>query len=180
VTSSYPPRTAGHPTPPRGVGSPASPGPALDASIAAIDGAASVDDATDAAMYYLAGRFDHAVWFTIHQGAALGERGHGDQLTLDVIQAIAVPLGAPSIVRVAHDTRRLATSAPPDAGAIQERLWRALGAPEAPAAIPIELGAQVVAVIAVGAPLGDPATAGADLERLGRALGAAFRRITGA
>jgi hypothetical protein len=34
-------------------------------------------------------------------------------------------------------------------------------------------------VIAVGDPIGDLATARHDLERLGRALGAAFRRITG-
>jgi hypothetical protein len=39
-----------------------------------------------------------------------------------------VGLGAPSILQVAHDTRRLATAAPLDAGAIQDRLWRALGA----------------------------------------------------
>jgi hypothetical protein len=182
VTSSYPPRfpgaAAAHPmarrsaTPPRG-----SPVPALEAAAAAIAGAASLDDATDAAMFYLAGRFHHAVWFAVHDGAALGERGHGDQLTADVVQAIAVPLRAPSLVQVAHDTRRLATSAPLDAGPIQDRLWRTLGAPLAPAALPIELDGRIAAVIAVGDPLGDPATAAADLERLGQALTAAFRRI---
>jgi len=152
-------------------------GPPLDASVAAIEGAGSGDEIADAAMYYLAGRFHRAVWFAIHEGAALGERGHGDQLTPEVIHAISVPLAAPSILQLAHATRQLATAPPPDAGAIQDRLWRLLGAPRAIAAIPIETGARIGAVIAVGDPIGDPATAPVDLERLGRALGAAFRRI---
>jgi hypothetical protein len=176
-TTTGQPRTAGHPPPPRTPTPPVgSPTPALDASLAAIDGAASADDAIDAAMYYLAGRFHHAVWFTVHEGAALGERGHGDQLTAEVIHAMAIPLRAPSILQLAHDTRRLATTAPPDAGAIQDRLWRALGAPRTTAALPIDAGPRIAAVIAVGDPVGDHATAHPDLERLGRALAAAFRR----
>jgi hypothetical protein len=126
-------------------------------------------------MYYLAGRFQCAVWFTIHDGAALGERGHGDQLTEDVIHAITIPLRAPSIVQLAHDTHELALDAP--AGPIQERLWRTLGAPRAAAAMPIEIDAEIAAVIAVGDALGDPAGAAEDLERVGAALTAAFRRI---
>lgn len=198
-TSSVPPRTAISGPPPRTQTSSAPPRteprtltrsrtgntrpqgfrpPALDASLAAIDGATSVEDASDAAMFYLAGRFHHAVWFTIDEGAALGERGHGDQLTEDVIQAITIPLRAPSILQVAHDTRKLAVAAPRDAGPIQDRLWRMLGAPRAAAAIPVELDDQVAAVIAVGDPIGDPARAPDDLTRIGEALTTAFRRIT--
>ncbi|TMQ03204.1 MAG: hypothetical protein E6J91_47910 [Deltaproteobacteria bacterium] len=128
-------------------------------------------------MHWLAGRFRHAVWFTLHEGAALGERGHGDQLTIEVIQAIAIPLAAPSIVQLAHDTRRLATAPPPGAGAIQDRLTRSLGYPSAPAALPVEVDAQVACVIAVGDPVDDPATATRDLEQLGRALARALQRI---
>jgi hypothetical protein len=170
ATSSAPPRITGGSVPPRGLG------PAIDAAIAAIDGATSSHDATDAAMYYLAGRFHHAVWFTIHEGAALGERGHGGQLTAEVIQAITIPLRAPSIVQLAHDTRELAVAAP--AGPIQDRLWRTLGAPQAPAAVPIEIDADIAAVIAVGDAIGDAAGANNDLGRLAAALTAAFRRIT--
>ena len=187
VTSSHPPpRTQTHPGP-RTAGPTPRPsggtlplgfrGPPLDASIAAIEGAASGDEIADAAMYYLAGRFHRAVWFAIHEGAALGERGHGDQLTPEVIHAVTIPLSAPSILQLAHATRQLATAAPPDAGPIQDRLWRMLGAPRAIAAMPIETGARIGAVIAVGDAIGDPATARADLERLGRALGGAFRRL---
>lgn len=47
------------------------------------------------------------------------------------------------------------------------------GRPGAPLAVPVEAGARIAAVIAVGDPIGDLATARDDLERLGRALGAA-------
>ncbi|HZJ67901.1 MAG TPA: hypothetical protein VFD36_30565, partial [Kofleriaceae bacterium] len=151
--------------------------PTLDATIAALDRATELGDATDLAMRYLAGRFHHAVLFTINEGAALGDRGHGSQLTDELIQAITVPLSAPSIVQAAHDTRRLATAAPADAGAIQDRLARTLGNPEALAAVPIEVDARVAYVIAVGDAAGDAASAGYDLERLGRVLGAAFQRL---
>ncbi|TMQ10906.1 MAG: hypothetical protein E6J90_35660 [Deltaproteobacteria bacterium] len=131
-------------------------GPTLDSATSAIDRAASLEAAADAAMHWLAGRFRHAVWFTLHEGAALGERGHGDQLTIEVIQAIAIPLAAPSI---------------------QDRLTRSLGYPSAPAALPVEVDAQVACVIAVGDPVDDPATATRDLEQLGRALARALQRI---
>jgi hypothetical protein len=152
-------------------------GPTLDKAVAAIEHAASLEAAVDAAMHCLAGRFRNAVWFTIHEGAALGERGHGEQLTIEVIQAIAIPLGAPSIVQLAHDTRQLATAPPPGAGAIQDRLTRSLGYPHAPAALPIEVDAQVAYVIAVGDPIDDPTAATRDLEQLGRALARALQRI---
>ena len=151
--------------------------PTLDATIAALDRATELGDATDLAMRYLAGRFHHAVLFTINEGAALGDRGHGSQLTDELIHAITVPLSAPSIVQAAHDTRRLATAAPADAGAIQDRLERTLGNPQAVAAVPIEVDAEVAYVIAVGDAAGDPASAGYDLERLGRVLGAAYQRL---
>src|SRR6185295_7474297 len=162
--SSAPPRATSGSDPPRAAGGPARTasrprtggtlpfgfrGAPLDAAVAEIEASTSPDEATDAAMAYLAGRFHHAVWFTVHAGAALGERGHGDQLTAEVIQAIAVPLGAPSILQVAHATRRLAVGAPSEAGPIQDRLWRTLGAPRAPMACPIEIDARIAAVIAV-------------------------------
>jgi hypothetical protein len=151
--------------------------PTLDATIAQLDRATELDDATDLAMRYLAGRFHHAVLFTINEGAALGDRGHGSQLTDEMIHAITVPLSAPSIVQTAHDTRRLATAAPADAGAIQDRLERTLGNPQALAAVPIEVDERVAYVIAVGDAAGDTASAGYDLERLGRVLGSAYQRL---
>ena len=150
-------------------------GPSLAATLAAIDHAATPDDATDTAMWFLAQRFHHAVWFAIDNGVALGERGHGDGLTPEVIQALAVPLGAPSIVQLAHDTHALATELP--AGTIQDRLTRTLGTPHTAAAVPIEIAASVAYVLAVGDASHTPEHAVAELAQLGRALGAAYDRL---
>jgi hypothetical protein len=175
-----PPRTTTrpHPTPRTGSTNALSMvTPKLDATIAALDRATALEDATELALRYLAGRFRHAVLFTINEGAALGDRGHGGQLTDELIQAITVPLSAPSIVQAAHDSGRLATEAPADAGAIQDRLARTLGNPHAFAAVPIEVDSRVAYVIAVGDATADPSTAEHDLERLGRVLGAAYQRL---
>jgi Type II secretion system (T2SS), protein E, N-terminal domain len=160
--------------------SPAGAGPSgspLDATIAALDRATELDEATELAMRYLAGRFHHAVLFTINEGAALGDRGHGGALTDEVIHAITVPLTAPSTIQLAHDTQQLATAAPAQAGAIQDRLERTLGNPQSVAALPIAVDDRVGYVIAVGDASGDPSGATYDLERLGRVLGAAYHRL---
>ena len=185
MTASHPPPRAVHAShpPPRTVTRSGSTlpltfrGPALDATTAAIAGAATFDEAIDTTMFYLAGRFHRAVWFTIHEGAALGERGHGDTLTPDMVQALTLPLTAPSIVQIAYDTRRLADTAPGAAGAIQERLTRALGYPHTAAAIPVVVDDRVIAVITVGDPVGDPASAIQDLDRLGQAIARTCRRL---
>ena len=151
--------------------------PILITMLAAIEQATGLEAALDAAMGYAAVRFDHAVLFVISEGAALGDRGHGEPLTTEVIQAITIPLSAPSIVQVAHDTRELATESPVNAGLIQERLARTLGQPRAFAAVPIVVGARVAYVIAVGdRAAGAPPVAG-DLVLLARALGAACQRL---
>jgi len=150
--------------------------PVLAAAIGALERAVTLDEALDAAMRFLAGRFHHAVLFTIHEGAALGDRGHGGALTTEIIQAIAVPLNAPSIVQAAHDGRRLATAAPANAGVIQDRLARLLGHPRALVAAPILVGEIVAQVIAVGDAVSDADTAAHDLVRLAHALGVAHQR----
>ena len=170
-----PPRTPSQPIPPRTTTRRPMHGPSLDATLAAIAHAAAIEDATDTAMWFLAQRFHHAVWFAIHDGVALGERGHGEDLTPEVIQAVTVPLSAPSIVRLAHDTRALVTEVP--AGTIQDRLTRTLGTPHAAAAVPIEIAGQVAYVLAVGDASHDPARAVDELARLGHALGAAHDRL---
>jgi hypothetical protein len=155
------------------------PDPALASALTALAGARAIDEATDAAVAYLAGRFAHAVLFTINEGAAFGDRGHGDQLTAELIHAIAIPLSAPSVVQVAHDTRRTATGAPVTSGRIQDRLARTLGNPPALAAVPIEVDDRVAYVIAVGDTTGDATSAAGDLERLGDGLAAAYQRLAG-
>lgn len=128
-------------------------------------------------MAFVAARWASSLLFQISEGAALGHRGHGASLTAAMVDAAAVPLGSPSIVNAAFQTRRLVTAIPPDAAAVQARLTTLLGQPPAPIAAPILLGADVVFVLAVGAPQGDPiGTDRSELDKLCVALGAAYAR----
>jgi hypothetical protein len=154
----------------------------LGAAIAAIDRATAAGEAVAAAMGYVASRFQHAVLFSIQGGVALGERGHGGQLTTEVIQTITIPLSAPSIVQAAHDTRRAQGTPPRQGGVVQDRLARTLGSPQTLAAFPIEVDARIAYVLAVGDRTGAPDPAAtpaalAELERLAGALGAAYHRL---
>jgi len=172
-SASEPPRPQPDSEPPR----PHLPGPSLDATLSAIDQAGALDDATDAALWFLSQRFRRALWFAIHDGFALGERGHGDALSLEMIQAITVPLSQPSIIQAAYTSGRLETTPPAGAGTIQDRLARTLGNPRAHAAVPIAVGARIAYVVVVGDASHAPDAAPGELDQLGRALGAAYGRI---
>ncbi len=153
-------------------------GPTLRETLAELEHAKSSDDATEIAMAYVVGRWASSLLFMIKEGAALGHRGHGPNLSAAAVGAVAVPLGAPSIVSLAHDARKIAKEVPPNAGAIQARLTNLLGLPDAPVAAPIVVGNHVAAVLAVGDPQGDPiGTDRAELEKLCAALGTAYARV---
>ncbi|HEY5935526.1 MAG TPA: hypothetical protein VIU61_12840 [Kofleriaceae bacterium] len=147
----------------------------LDQTVAALAEAPDQARATDLALRFARTRWTTALLFTIEEDAALGYRGHGPHLTDDVVQAVAIPLSTPTIVKVAHDMRRLATEAPTNAGEFQDRLARML-ATSAPTAAPILIANRVMGVLAVGEPLGDP-EASSDLDYLVSALGDAYQRI---
>jgi hypothetical protein len=158
------------PTPPPAAKAPI----ALDFTLKALDRAATRDDATDVAMAFADSRWPASLLLAIKEGAALGHRGHGPQISDDALQALSLPLSAPTIVKLAHDSRRIATVTPPDAGAIQDRLERLVG--EGPLAAPVFVGSHVACVFVVGCDALD-ALAGAELERLATALGVAYTRI---
>jgi len=147
----------------------------LEQALAGLATATTRDDATDLAMRFARGRWVAALLFTIREGAALGHRGHGPSLSEDAVQAVAIPLASPTILKVAHDTRRMATDTPPNAGAIQERLARLLGMRD-PSAAPILVANRVSAVLAVGEPIGG-GNDGSDLDYLAIALGDAYVRV---
>jgi hypothetical protein len=173
MTAPQPPRTTTPPRRERHSGANIVP-LTLPATVAALEAAATRDDAVETAMTYASVRWPTALLLAVHEGAALGVRGHGPQLTDETVQAIAIPLSAPSIVKTAHDARRLATDVP--AGAIQERLSRLLGAGAAPCAMPVLIGPHVTCVLAIGADAADADAAG-ELERVASAMGTAFTRI---
>lgn len=145
----------------------------IDAAIAAIDAATSRDLATELAMRYAQTRWSSSLLLAIREGAALGLRGHGAQLTPEVVETIALPLSSPSIVTIAHDMRRLAVEG---SGAVHDRLVRLLGSPRTTMAAPISIATRVACVLVVGGALGagEPAR---DLEQVAEALGDAYTRF---
>jgi hypothetical protein len=146
----------------------------LDAALSALARATTGDDATDIALEFARTRWTASLLLAVKEGAALGHGGHGAQLSDDAVRAIAVPLSAPTIVKVAHDSRRIAIEPPPGAGTIQDRLTKLIGEP--PLAAPVFVGSRVGCVLVIGAGANDM-IAGAELDRLATALGAALTRI---
>ena len=145
----------------------------LDDTLGVIAKAKTRDLATDAALRFAHGRWVAALLLAIREGAAFGHRGHGTQLSPDTVQAVAIPLTSPSIVKTAHDARRLATE--PTTGAVQDRLSKLLGQPRAPMAAPILVGGRVACILCVGDSLGG-GEPGSDLDQLCHALGEAYER----
>lgn len=153
--------------------------PSLDDTLVQLERCATRDAATDIAMAFARGHWQSALLLTIKEGAALGHRGHGGHLSDDAIQGIAIPLATATIVRAAHDARRLVTEPPPK-GAIQDRLARMLGNPTSPAAAPIFVGVRIACVLVVGDPRDRavaPSDLALDLDDLAVALGSAYARI---
>jgi hypothetical protein len=138
----------------------------------------SVERVIEKAMQLAAERWRAALLLAIRDRLALGHRGHGDALGADAVRGLAIPLSAPSMVRVAHATGALVTERPEGAGAIQDRLERLLARPAAPAAMPITVGGVVAFVLLVGdAAAGDAASSARELERFGGELAAALARL---
>ena len=157
---------------------PAARGPTLRETLAELERTTSRDDAEEVAMAFVTARWGSSILFQINEGAALGHRGHGASLSGAMVEAAAVPLGAPSIVNAAYQSKKLATATPAGAGMVQTRLTALLGHAAAPVAAPVLLGGHVAYVLVVGDPQGDPiGTDRAELDKLCAALGAAYGRI---
>jgi hypothetical protein len=137
------------------------------------------DAATAAAMRFAQGRWRAALLLKVKERSALGEAGHGNLLTEDVVAGLAIPLAAPSIVALALETRALTTELPRDDSPVQDRLDRLLGMPRFPAAAPIMLAGHAAFVFVIGDPIADDTDAATnDLDRLASALSAAYARVT--
>ncbi len=154
---------------------PTAPALSLPATIAAIGAATSRDEITDLAMRYAASRWTASLLVTIKEGVALGHRGHGHQLSADAVLAVALPLALPSLIQVAFETGKPATTAPD--GAIQARLLRLLGNPRWPVAVPVMVGSRIGLVLVVGDAFVTDRVSSPDVERLAAALGDGYARL---
>ena len=144
----------------------------LEKALTEIDRAISAPAAERLVLAYAATRWQTALLAKIDDGYAVGYRGHN----VEHVESIALSLGSPSVLQVAHDTRR--PSADRRTSSVQEQLIALLGARRLPTAAPITLGVDVVALLAVGDPLPEgPRESLTELDRLADALGAAYDRF---
>ncbi|HEY5926626.1 MAG TPA: hypothetical protein VIV11_33295 [Kofleriaceae bacterium] len=128
--------------------------------------------ATEVVLAYVATRWSAGLVLAIRDRTAIGYRGHG----VVAPESVTVSLGSPSTVQRAVQTRFVSIEAP--AGVGQSALVHALNRPSTPAAAPVVVNGQPVAVIAVSDPLSGPQElAAADLAMLAEALGSAYKRI---
>lgn len=164
------------PTEPTAVSAPPRPPPApgtgsVEAVGKEIERAISRATADRVLITFAGSRFKSALLVMIADGVARGARGQGPRLT--TVQTIVVPIEAPSILQVAHDTRAVTREAP--ASPTQDRLAELLGTPT-PLAVPIVVDAAVVAALLVGEPTGVPVT-DADLLTVVGAFATAYKRL---
>ena len=126
--------------------------------------------ATDLVLAYVATRWLSGLVLAIRDKNAIGYRGHG----VTAPESVTIPLAAPSTVQRAFESRVVSVHAP--TGPAQHALAHALSGPTNPAAAPVLVNGQPVAVIAVGDPIGAERS-GARVGRPRRARRIARRRV---
>ena len=144
----------------------------LDNALTDIERAVSTPAAERLVLAYAARRWQSILLARVDDSHAIGYRGHN----IDRVESVNLSLRSPSVLQVAHDTKR--PSADRRTSSVQEELVALLGARRLPAAAPITVANQVVALLVVGDPLPDgPRESLPELDRLADALGAAYDRL---
>jgi len=143
----------------------------LDLMSVGLEHAPNREAATDLVLAYVATRWQCGIVLAVRDKAAIGYRGHG----VAAPESVTVSLGSPSTVQRALQTRDVSVETPNGVG--QSALSHALNNAKTPAAAPVLVGGQPVAILAVGDPIIAPDRAPSDLKQLADALGAAYQRI---
>ncbi len=159
------PPPAPTPAPPAGI--------SLADAVARIAVAANRDDIADAAVAFGRTIAHAALVLVIRDGAALGHRGFGPDLTPTSIDAITLPLTVPSVIKQVVDAKVPFVGAAPDLGPLQERFLRLFGGRDL-AVVPVAIGTRVVCVVALR-PRAAPEIA--ELGQLATAMADAFGRL---
>ncbi|MBI2391648.1 MAG: hypothetical protein HYV09_18815 [Deltaproteobacteria bacterium] len=154
----------------------------LDEALATLDFATDRDAVGDAIADFLAMHLRAALVLIAKDGAALGWKGFAPFVDREVIESIAVPLGAPSVLRLAYDSRKPWAGAPPPEGAaVMGRLYKLLRCepPRTAVAVPVLVQGRVVNLVyGHGEPGEDLDPVAIDeLQRVCAAAGDAYQRI---
>ncbi len=146
----------------------------LDGTLQQIETAVNRAAAEQHAIQFASRRWSAGMLLVIGDGAMFGRRAFGAKISSP--ESVILPLGVPSLVQHAIDSRTATAQATP--GALHQRLCAMLGGATQPIAAPIVVRDQVEAVMVVG----DPATTDLQgpltkLASLADALGGAYERF---
>jgi hypothetical protein len=159
---------------------PAAVATSLERTLQAIADTPGRDAVAGAVVDYLCATYGCGLLLSVKNDLALGWRGRFPGVDAATIEALILPLGAPSVFATAFKTGRPFRGPPPASGEVlHERLWKLLRA-EPPAellVVPIALGARVVQLLYVHAPDALPKAAGPDVAELAKAAAEAYRRL---
>ena len=160
----------------------AMPHDALQQALRAIAAAAQRDEAAAALVEYLAQVFSCGILLLIRDQLALGWRGHATSVDPATIEALLLPLSAPSVFASVYETGKPFRGALPASGEVlHDRFYMLLrcAPPREILVVPVLLGHRVVQLVyAHGGPgqeLHDDAEH--DLLELTTAVAAAYRRV---
>jgi Type II secretion system (T2SS), protein E, N-terminal domain len=155
----------------------------LDQAVEAVHAAATRDDIGDAIVDHLRSRYGCGAVLVDRDGLALGWKGFSPGVDATTIEAIALPLSAPSALGLAHEGRGLFRGSPPTDGpaGVQGRLWKLLRVPPPSEVVvaPVVLNGRVVCLLLALPPTGGtlPEGASGDLAVLAAAAAASFVRL---
>lgn len=154
----------------------------LPATLAAIGAASERDRAAEAALDYLAEVYGCGLLLLIKNDLVLGWRGRIPGVEATTLEALLLPLGAPSVFATVVETGQPFRGPPPPSGEVlHERLWKLLRrpVPEDLLVVPVVLGTRVVQLVLVQDPAGLalPARAGLDVAELAKALAETYGRL---
>lgn len=158
------------------------PAHARPATLHAISSATQRDEIASAVVDYAAQAYGCAILLLVKNGLALGWRGIAPGIDATTIEAILLPLGAPSVFATVFETGQPFRGPPPPCGEVlHERFWRLLRAPppEDLLVVPVVMGTRVVQLLYVHEAKGRalPPAAGPDLLELVKAMADAFLRL---
>jgi hypothetical protein len=142
--------------------------------------ASTREDVVDTIVRFARGLADSVMVFTVREGMALGWRGAGAQLPVEMVESIMLPLNVPSMFAQAVDTRAPVAGAMPET-TLHRHLLKALrrdAPPRSMAVVPVVMLDRAVNLVYVDRlQAGDVSEVVGALVELATRVSAAYQRI---
>jgi hypothetical protein len=158
------------------------PGKTVDQAVDAISSAVERDEIGEALVGYLRSVFDTGLVLIVQYEVAMGWKGFAPAVDDNVIQSLAIPLAAPSLLKKVYEKQSIFVGAPPSEGiGLDGRFWKLLRSnpPREILVAPVVLRDRVVNLIYAqpAASASIPDRAMVDLGTLCQAAAAGYVRL---